>query len=89
MEDHLGWALGAIAIPLTINLGTRTFTPGVEDLSVPGLTVAQTHDVLSRITHCWPKRNNLRDTHACVVTEDPRRWIRGPHGEAAVIARGI
>ncbi|MGH8132563.1 MAG: hypothetical protein ACRETP_04925 [Steroidobacteraceae bacterium] len=89
-ESTLRWALGlAIAIPLTITLGIRTFMPSVQDLSIPGLTVTQTHAVLSRITLCWPKPNNLRDAHVCVMTDDPPRLTRGPHEEPVVVARGM
>lgn len=86
----LRWALAlGIAIPLTITLGIRAFMPTLEDQSIPGLTVAQTHDVLSRITLCFPHRNDIRDAHVCVATDDPPRLTRGPQGEAVVVARGM
>ena len=58
--------------------------PEAEDLSI-----AQTHDVLSRMTLCFPRSNDSRAAHVCLVTEDPPRWIHGLHDEAAVIARGM
>lgn len=86
----LGWALGlAIGIPLAINVGIAAFAPSLADQSIPGLTVAQTHEVLTRIELCWPKPNNFSDAHVCVATDDPPRLTRGPHGEAVVIARGM
>ena len=81
-------ALG-LGIPLTIMLGIRIFMPNVEDQTIPGLTVAQTRDVLSRITLCWPHSSDLRDAHVCMLTDDPPRLTRGPHREAVVVARGI
>jgi hypothetical protein len=89
-KSTLSWGLAlAIAIPLTITLGIRAFMPSLEEQSIPGLSVAQTHDVLSRITLCFPHRNDIRDAHVCVATDDPPRLTRGPHGEAAVVARGM
>lgn len=86
----LGWALGlAIGIPLAINVGIEAFAPSVADQSIPGLTVAQTHEVLSRIELCWPKPTHFSDVHVCVATDDPPRLTRGPHEEAAAIARGM
>jgi hypothetical protein len=54
-KSMLSWTLGiAIAIPLTVDIGIHAFMPSVEDMTVPGLSVTQTRDVLTRITLCWP-----------------------------------
>jgi hypothetical protein len=79
----------ATAIPLTINFGIRAFTPSVNEQSIPGLIVTQTHDVLSRITLCWPRPNDPQDAHVCVVTDDPPQLTHGWRGQAAVVARGM
>lgn len=89
-KSTFGWALGiAIAIPFTITLGIQAFMPSLAEQRIAGLSLAQTHDVLSRITLCFPQRNDIRDAHVCVATDDPPRLARGPHGEAAAVARGM
>lgn len=89
-RSTLTWALGlAIGIPLTINLGIRAFMPTADEMSIPGLSVSQTHDVVSRITLCWPQRNDIRDEHVCVMTHDPPRVTRAPHEETTVVVRGM
>ncbi len=89
-KSTLTWVLGlAIAIPLTVTLGIQTFMPTVDQMSIPGLSVAQTRDVVSRITLCWPQRNDIRNEHVCIVTDDPPRVTRAPHEETAVVVRGM
>ncbi len=84
------WALGlALGIPLTVELGIQSFMPRVEDLSIPGLTGAQTQGVLSRITLCWPEQKDARDPHVCVLTDDPPHVTRDRYNEPAVVARGM
>ena len=84
------WMVGiAIAIPLTVDIGIQAFRPRVEDMTIPGLSVTQTHDVLRRITLCWPDRRKLQDAHVCVITDDTPHVTRAPHEEPAVIARGM
>ncbi|MGH8227243.1 MAG: hypothetical protein ACREU3_04940 [Steroidobacteraceae bacterium] len=86
----LRWTLGlAIAIPLMILLGLNAFMPRPPDRSIPGLTTDQVQEVLSRITPCFPHRNDLHDAHVCVMTDDPPHLTRGPHGEAVVVAHGM
>lgn len=86
----LRWTLGlAIAVPLMVMLSLSAFMPRPPDPSIPGLTAEQAHAVLSRITPCWPRWNDIRDMHVCVVTDDPPRLARGPHEEAVVIVRGM
>jgi hypothetical protein len=89
-KSILSWALGiAIAIPLTVDIGIRAFMPSVEDMTIPGLSVAQTHDVLTRIHLCWPDPRKQQDSHVCVVTDDPPHITRDPWEKPAVIARGM
>ncbi len=89
-KSILSWTLGiAIAIPLTVDIGIRAFMPSVEDMTIPGLSVAQTHDVLTRIHLCWPDPRKQQDFHVCVVADDPPRVTRDPWGKPAVIAQGM
>jgi len=89
-KSILSWTLGiAIAIPLTVDVGIHAFMPSVEDMTIPGLSVAQTHDVLTRIHLCWPDPRKQQDFHVCVVTDDPPHITRDPWEKPAVIARGM
>lgn len=89
-RSTLRWVLGlAIGIPLTILLGLDAYMPRPPDPSIPGLTADQAHDVLSRITPCWPQPDRIGDAHVCVVTDNPPRLTRGPHGEAVAVARAM
>jgi len=89
-QTHALWAMGVgVGIALLVMFGIHTFTPTVDELSIPGLSAMQTHEVLSRITLCWPQPKNLRDAHVCVVTDNPPQLTRGPHSEAAVVVRGM
>jgi len=89
-ESTLTWVVGlVIAIPLSINIGIRAFMPTIDEMSLPGLSVSQTHDVVSRITLCWPRHTDILDQHVCVMTDDPPKVTRAPHDEAAVVVRGM
>lgn len=89
-KSMLSWTLGiAFAIPLTVDIGIHAFMASVEDMTIPGLSVAQTHDVLTRIGLCWPDPRKQQDFHVCVVTDDPPHITRDPWEKPAVIARGM
>ena len=89
-KSMLSWTLGiAFAIPLTVDIGIHAFMPSVEDMTIPGLSAAQTHDVLTRIGLCWPDPRKQQDFHVCVVTDDPPHITRDPWEKPAVIARGM
>lgn len=88
----LRWTLGiALAVPLTINMGVRWFSPSIERLnvSVEGLTPLQTRDALSGLMPCRIEKTNWRDWHVCIGVDDPPRLAKGPHGETVVVVRGM
>ena len=76
----LKWGAGvAVGIVLTILIGVRAFTPGVD-----GLTRQQVRTAMVRIGPCTIKK----ESHVCVAV-DPEEALRGKDDQTWMVIRGM